>query len=573
MLSFVIRSQARVALSLLLLLASTAGWSYDPASGNFAKPQVNSVRIMTWNVEKHFIADSTVDENFRRIIQVLQPDVIAFQEIQADLAPTAGEIATAIKTRLESYTSSTTWNVYIGLSDNFNRNAIASRFPLSLQRNDTIPASEVRGVTMALVDLPTATFGTRDLYLMNVHMKSGGTTGPTGDHARRQRMADAVVSWMRDARLSGGSITLAANTSMVLLGDTNLGYQEEGDEAPYHASRTLRDGTIYDTATFGASSLPDWDATILADAAPYDPITGNPRTQPANTSSPSSRLDRIIYTDSTLHVVGKFILNTRTLSSSARTAAGLQFADTSGAADHLPVVVDFAPGPDPQPAADVLINEFSFNDLGADDRTFIELYNTGGRAINLDAPADYWLKSSNSGLPTSSPASANENAGYDLQGVIPPGGYFVIYDAAGDSAAIASTIQANLPSALQRQDLGTAFMLSNFDNTAFAIVEQGRSDISVTSESLVEAYGYAATNASTTRYFRTASGNNLTIALGSAQWTSFGVAGAASDLTLSRLPGNTQKNSYSGWATGVTATPGLLNSTNSSIADWSLYSY
>ncbi len=553
------------ALALLTLLSAVPAAAFDPVAGDFAKATPGALRVMSYNVEKHFITDPTRDDEFKRIFEAIAPDVIVFNEIDDSLG-SAAVAAAAIKARLETYAPAGTWFVWAGISDGFNRNAVASRHPLSMQITDTTPASEVRGVTAALVDLPSGTWGTTDLYLMGVHMKSGGTTGVGGDHQRRQVHADALVRWMADARTAGGSITLPANTPMVIAGDTNLGFNDQGDEAPYHASRTLLDGDIFDNATYGPDSSPDWDGTTLREAAPYDHTNAEPRTQPS--SSPDSRFDRIIYTDSVLRVENRFLLRTATMTSGALSAAGLLAGDSVTAADHLPVIVDFLPGAAPAPG-DLRINEFIFNDVGTDDRNFVEIINVGGEVVNLDAPADFQLKVSSGNCPTSPPGSNNQASFVDLKGIVPPGGLFVVYNAAGESSAVAGTIVSNLPSPIQRQN-SSSLALTEGDNTALALVTRGRSSVTTTLEANIDAYLYAATTPGTTRYFRTSSNNGLTIALPTGQQTTFGAGGAASDASLSRNVGDGAANSFAGWSIPNTATPGLPNAVTS-VGDWMLF--
>ncbi len=463
-----------------------------------------------------------------------------------------------------------------GISDTFIRNAFASKYPVSMQITDTNPASEVRGVVAALVDLPDATYGATDIYVMGVHLKSGGTTGVGGDHQRRQVATDAIIRWMADARTPGGNITLPTNTPMVLLGDMNVGFQDGGDEAPYHASRTVVDGDIFDEATFGPDSPPDWDGTNNRDAAPYDhSATGSssvasPRTQPSGGGGPTSRLDRFIYTDSVLRMEERFILRTATMSTAARAAAGLNSGDSVTASDHLPCVVDFLPEASPAPPL-VLINEFLFNDVGAtDDRNFIELINLGGEEVNLDAPIDYQVKLSDPGLPTTAPGAENQALYFNVRGIIPPGGgIYVYYDAAGESSGIASAITTALPNPLRRHS-ETIFDLRNDDNTALALVTVGHTDVDVTEEAVVDAYAYAATSPTNTLFFRTDSGNGLTIPLGAAQITTFGASAAASDSSLFRQPGNADPNSFAGWTIVGNATPGTANP-GAGVGEWSLY--
>jgi len=555
LLSGVIGAKCRYVFFLLLGGAITGNaLAFNPAAGDFSKPVANSVRVMTWNVHNNFIYTSGKDGNYARVIKAANPDIIAFQEL--DVSLTANQVAT----RLENYFPGSNWHIYLGKADGSgagvsNRNAIASRFPLSMQRNDTAPTSALRGVTISLIDLPDGAYA-KDLYLMSVHFKAGNLLE---EHESRQRHADAITNWMRDARTAGGNVNLPNGTPMLVTGDVNL--VRMGDKAPYHPSKTMIDGTIYHNGVYGASSPPDWDGTDNSDAAPYDHTNAEPYTHNSG-ANPEGRIDRFYYTDSAMHPVAKFIINTQTMSAAALTAGNLNETDTSGASDHLPCVVDFALGA--SASGKLLVNEFNANDVGADDKTFIELINTSGEEINLEAPNDYWIKASEP-LPTSVPATENEEYAYNLKGVVPPGGLFVIYDGAGDSINIKSTIESNLLK-LNRQNLA-GFYLRNFDYSAFALVNREVVNSNTTADRNVESYGYGAPNPNTTRYFKTNSDNNLTITMGPQRWTSYNAGEIGNEAGVSRILGMTNSNNIDAFITGIDNTPGQHNSATANIVD------
>ncbi len=546
--------------SAALALLPAVAPAFDPAAGDFSKPRPDCVRILTWNVHNNFIYNAADDGNYQRVIKAINPDIIAFQEMEHSLS------AAQISSRLVSYFPGSSWYVYLGKADGSgdgvsNRNVYASRFPLSMTRQDTIPTSSIRGVAIAMVNLPNATFS-KDIYMMNIHFKAGGEIT---DHESRQRHADALTNWMRDARTAGGNVNIPTGTPMIVTGDFNLG--NRGDAAPYHASHTMLKGNIYDTTRYGASSRPDWDGTENTDASPYDYNTGEVWTH--GSADPGSRIDRFYYTDTAIHKVSGFVFNSRTMTAAARSAAGgILVNDTSGASDHLPVVCDFALGPDPAPPAKLVINEYCANDGATDTQTFLEIKNVGGREINLNGPTDYWIKESDP-LSAVVPGAENEQYGFDLSGVIPPGGLFVLYDSAGHSAGIASTIQSRLP-ALQRHDL-PGFVLDNDNDSAIALVERTWTNTSSNFETPIEAYGWAAPNPNETKYFRLDSGNDRLIALGPDQWTSFLANNAASNNTVARNPGDTALNSYAGWTIGAALSPGLENPQPASVDNWCLY--
>ncbi|MBX3730477.1 MAG: lamin tail domain-containing protein [Candidatus Sumerlaeia bacterium] len=545
----------RPLLTLVLVALTALAAAFDPVSGDFSRASSSDIRVMSWNVEKKFRPTGDVDElaAIERVLTAIQPDVIVFQEI------VPSDTEADLKTLLETQTGGT-WYVHRGISDGFNRNLVASRYPLSMQITDVIPSTGLRGVTAALVDLPDATYGSSDLYIMGLHLKSGGTTS---DEEQRQAGADAIINWIRDIQTDGGNITLPHSTPIVWAGDFNIDFNDAGNEDPYHTSRTLVTGDIYDEATWGADFAPDWDGTAATDAAPYDHTSGWSRTQPA-TANPSSRLDRIYYTDSAMRVKSTFILNTTTMTSGALTAAGLQAGDTDrdvDGPDHLPLVADFALGRDPNPVAQLVINEFSYDDVGADDRTFVEFKNIGGRPLNLDAPVDYLFLRTGNSVATSEPGSHNIAGSWDLVGVIPPGGIFVLYDDGDQSAGIEATIEANLP-AIQRMKNST-FTLNNGPNAGFALVTRERTGKSTTQDHLIEAYIHAYDGVATSHFIKTNSTSPLVIELTGNQ-----LGGVLSnDNTISRRVGDRTLNDYSDWVIGDVATPGLVNNTASASPD------
>jgi endonuclease/exonuclease/phosphatase family metal-dependent hydrolase len=302
--------------------------AYDPSTGDFSKAHPSDIRIMAYNTARKFISDSTKDALFQRILQAVKPDIISFEEIEDGI--TTAQLVTRLNSILPT---SSTWTVHLGLSDGYVRTVLASRYPQSMNITDTIPASEVRGVNAGLVNLPDATYPT-DIYPMCVHLKAfaGGT-----NTTRRQKACDALAKWFGDLRTPGGAVDLPTSTPALVMGDFNF-----VDPDPQQPEVTLRTGDIVDNATYGPDIKGDWDATDLLDVTPADPYTGDTDTYPSGTTNPSSRIDRIYITDSVLGVVHAFVLNTKTMTATQRSGAGLQDGDTDNASDHLPIVADFA---------------------------------------------------------------------------------------------------------------------------------------------------------------------------------------------------------------------------------------
>jgi endonuclease/exonuclease/phosphatase family metal-dependent hydrolase len=290
------------------------------------------LRIMSYNVHDDSVFPDTSASQaakFSRVVQALVPDVINLQEIYSH---TAADVA-GLLNNLLPLGGGAMWHAHQGFD-----NVIASRFPLSLQRTNTSPVSP-RSIAIALVDLPNSNFAT-DFYFMNNHFKCCGEVGGTED-AERQRQADALVSWMRDARNAGGLVNLPSGTPMAVVGDLNI----VGSPSPLN---TLLTGNIVNETNFGANSPPDWDGSPLVDARPlHNGIGPADYTWRDDASAfDPGRLDFILYTDSAASIGKKFVLNTVSMSAPDRAAAGLQTYDVSSdnsgiTYDHLPLVVDF----------------------------------------------------------------------------------------------------------------------------------------------------------------------------------------------------------------------------------------
>jgi endonuclease/exonuclease/phosphatase family metal-dependent hydrolase len=301
------------------------------------RKESTDVRVMSYNILWDTIFPSvsvSQSEKFARVIHALDPDILNLQEIDFfgdDVTYTATDVKNLMNT-IQPLPGGSSWFTYKG-SDN----VIVSKYPLSLTRSDTSPTTG-RSLAMALVNLPDSRFGT-DFYFMNNHFKCCGSPGGPED-VQRQQQADALVSWMRNARTAGGLITLPTNTPMAVVGDFNL----VGLPDPL---QTLLTGNISNEAAYGSDSPPDWDGTGLADLHPYHNITGadDYTWREDGSGFNPGRLDYILYTDSVLEVANKFILNTVAMSPTQLAATGLHQDDilkySAGWYDHLPLVVDF----------------------------------------------------------------------------------------------------------------------------------------------------------------------------------------------------------------------------------------
>jgi len=288
------------------------------------------LRVVSYNIYFDSVftdTDPVRAAKFARVMTALNPDVVNLQEIYAH----APNHVVALMNSILPLGGGETW--YAHQSDD---NVIASKYPLSLQRTNTVP-SHSRGIAIALVDLPDVQF-TTDFYFMNNHYKCCGNPGGAED-ANRQRQSDALVNWMRDVRTAGGSETLPAGTPMAVVGDLNI----VGSLDPLD---NLIAGNIVNEGTYGADSPPDWDGTSLADARPVHNGSGTVDYTWRNDNSgfAPGRLDFVLYTDHVARSAHQFVLNTVSMSAAELAATGLQTYDVTFDAqnyDHLPVVVDF----------------------------------------------------------------------------------------------------------------------------------------------------------------------------------------------------------------------------------------
>jgi endonuclease/exonuclease/phosphatase family metal-dependent hydrolase len=269
---------------------------------------------------------------FARILKAIEPDIICLQEISPNRNPQqVGDILDAMLP-LESGRK---WQTHSGRD-----NVIAARFDLAMKDEKRVISDGITnpGHAMALVDLPDGEYE-NDLYLICAHFKSQG--GEANIRAR-QVQADAIISWLADAKTPGDEIDLPFGMPIVVLGDFNV-----YDTDPAHHLKTLLSGDIVNEDKYGGDIMPDWDETDLADALPHhngvteDVYTWRDDTQEFNPGA----LDRILYTDSVISVEHAFVLNTEIMTEGEIAEGGLQAGDVmldpeTGRYDHLPMAVD-----------------------------------------------------------------------------------------------------------------------------------------------------------------------------------------------------------------------------------------
>ena len=291
----------------------------------------SDLRLVSYNVYFDYIfpdVNAAQAEKFIRVVRALDPDILNLQEIRKD----GQAVADLLNERLPLPEGR--WHTYRG-----RQNVIVSKYPITMSTDHTIPPGQ-RKLAMALVDLPDDRFGV-DFYVSNNHHKC---CGGTDNDPERQQQSDAVMAWIRDARTPGDNIDLPRGTPFAIVGDLNI----VGGMQPVD---TFVTGDIQDNATYGPDFAPDWDGTPLTDLHPLHNGVGPDDYTWRNDLDKwdPGRLDYIIYSDSVLEAVNKFILNTTTLSPELLEASGLEPMDITldqegKHYDHLPLVVDFRVG-------------------------------------------------------------------------------------------------------------------------------------------------------------------------------------------------------------------------------------
>ena len=300
------------------------------------------IRVITYNIEWNSIfADVNAAQaaKFARVVHALNPDILSLQEIgssprdrdKAGARKRSAEDVLKVMNAAAPLPGGGQWHAYQGGDC-----VIVSKHPLKMTVSQTDPPGD-KDISVALVDLPDKQCPV-DFYVVNAHFKC--CQGET-EQSRRQKSADAIVSWVRDARTPGGKIDLPPGTAIAIMGDFNIVAGPEPAE-------TVVTGEIRDEATYGQKFEPDWDDTAFTDSHPLHNITGPDdwTWRNDNQQYKPGRLDYLIYSDSVLEAAKKFILNTTMMTEADLKAAGLQKFDIAKddvgkEFDHVPLVVDF----------------------------------------------------------------------------------------------------------------------------------------------------------------------------------------------------------------------------------------
>lgn len=282
---------------------------YTPETYSLKRDSQSDLRVLSYNVERDNLFNPSAKENFRRIFQAIDPDIIGLEEVYNNSSQQAAALIE------EFLPSGENQQWYSG--DTGNDNLIVSRYPVLKQ-------TSIAGNAAYLLDL-----GDRELLAIVAHPPCCSSNDES-----RQREIDEFMAFIRDSK-SGSKFDIAENTAIVIMGDMNLvGLAQQ--------QTTLITGDIVNEASFGSDFDPDWDGTALEDLKPQNP--GLPTTftwYSASSSFGAGRLDYIVYSGSVLEAKNNFSLHTLEMHPDSLAVYGLEKQDVVLASDHLPLVGDF----------------------------------------------------------------------------------------------------------------------------------------------------------------------------------------------------------------------------------------
>ena len=265
------------------------------------------LRFLSYNVYRDYLFNLEARDNFRRIFQFIEPDIIGLQEVYDN----SGEDAAIL---IKEFLGGQWYSGDVG-----NDNLLVSRYPILKQK-------AIKGNAAYLVKIDNISF-------QNVLVIVAHPPCCSNDQGRQDEI-DAFMAFLRESK-DGGEFDIAENTPIVIVGDMNLvGLNQQ--------VKTLLTGDIIDEIEYGQDFSPDWDGTALEDVKPFNP--GMPTTftwYNENSSFGAGRLDYIVYSGSVLELGTNFSLHSKTLPQEFLDTTFLQRNDTYEASDHLPIVADF----------------------------------------------------------------------------------------------------------------------------------------------------------------------------------------------------------------------------------------
>ena len=270
----------------------------------------DDIRIVTYNTWNDGFLDEERQPHFKRIIQALDPDVIALQE-HWDWDE--------IDDIIQSWFPDEPWHASWTHRDM----VVLSRFSI-IDDASLISSGRTMG---ALLD--TEEELGKNLLIVNSHLSC------CANNEDRQQQVDEFLSvWREWISNENGPFNLEDETPFVHVGDFNfVGYRQQVE--------TIRIGDVVDENEYGEDFLPDWDNTAVVDLFSRHTHKRMGYTWRSDGSSFNpGKLDYIFYSDATIDTGRHFTLNTLAMEEATLMEYGLEWDDTQEASDHLPRVFD-----------------------------------------------------------------------------------------------------------------------------------------------------------------------------------------------------------------------------------------
>jgi endonuclease/exonuclease/phosphatase family metal-dependent hydrolase len=270
----------------------------------------SDLRVVSYNTLSEGILDSDRQDHFKRILQTIDPDIIALQE-HSDW----DEIHDIIQSWFpqEQWYASWTYRDLV----------ILSRFQIIHDAN--IISSER---TMAAL-LDTEDELGKNLLIFNSHLSCCDN-----DEGRQEQVDEFSSVWRNWVQNGNGPFELEYGTPFIHLGDFNyVGYNQQVE--------TIKTGDIINENDFGVDFLPDWDSTAIIDlfSRQTHKRMGYTWRNDGSSFNPG-KLDYIFYSDASIDTGKHYILNTLAIDQTDLDNYNLQLDDTQEASDHLPLVFD-----------------------------------------------------------------------------------------------------------------------------------------------------------------------------------------------------------------------------------------
>ncbi len=293
--------------------------NYQSSSSTYeiGRPKTSDLRVLSYNVLFDNLFDTNVQSSFKRVLKAIAPDIIGFQEIYDHSSNQVAQLMDdfiPLENNQQWYHSKVDPDIHA-----------ISKYPII--QSEKIQASNFgTGNGAFLIDHPDLD---EHILLIVAHP-------PCCDkNEDRQEEIDAIMAFIRDAKLGDGPMQLNYNSPIIIVGDMNL----VGDN---HQLETFITGNILDNASYGQDYEPDWNGENLIDSKPM--TTGLPMVftwYDEGSSFNPGRLDFNIYSGSVLDKVNAYSLFTPGLPSDSLLTHGLLSNDVIVNSDHIPVVVDF----------------------------------------------------------------------------------------------------------------------------------------------------------------------------------------------------------------------------------------